>query len=503
VNHHYNLKSLFVEVAKKYPNHVALQYEDRAYTYQELMDKSDQLAVYLLSQGLSAGHVVCIISSKVFEDYALMIACLKVGIIYTNTDSDNPLDRIASILDNCKAKMVLANFISEGLQGHLRKANIKHINYSDIEYAAGSYESTDIDGDSVAYIMFTSGSTGVPKGAAITHQNLLHFIAWATARFAIIPQDNFANISPMYFDNSVFDFYSALFNGACITPIKKSLLTQPLELVNYVTSKVCTFWFSVPTMLIYLLTMKVLTNTCLTSIRTFIFGGEGFQKTELQKLYHLYGQTAELVNVYGPTECTCICSSYTITGADFDNLDELPCLGAINTNVSYVILNEGKPGQQGELCLLGPLVSKGYYNDPDRTAGVFSFYTDGNHYSKPMYKTGDLVKEVNGLLYFNGRKDNQIKHMGYRIELEEIECALNSLPDIQQAAVVYQRVSTAFGKIIAFVVLNSDDVELAAIKESLGGILPAYMLPSRYDVLKTFPMNANGKIDKVRLKSMA
>jgi len=501
MSYHYNLGTFFKEVVHKYSDNPAIRYSNRIHTYKDLDEKSDQIASFLLHSGLSQGDVIAIASTKVFEDYALMVACLKCGIVYTNIDIDNPTERIEHIFETCVPKIVFCSKDISEINNLSKKINIKYLVYSDIPSNKKIPKFSNIDGQSVSYIMFTSGSTGIPKGAAITHQSIIHFIAWATERFKVVEKDNFANISPMYFDNSVFDFFTALFSGASLTPINKDLLSKPLDLIKYIDELKCTIWFSVPSMLIYMLIMKVLTKNNLQNIRTFVFGGEGFPKTELKKLYDLYKGKAEFINVYGPTECTCICSSYTITEKDFDDLNELPCLGPINQNFSYVILDQEKTSKKGELCLIGPNVGNGYYNDPKKTEQTFVTYTDKNHYKKAMYKTGDLVKEENGFLYFLGRIDNQIKHMGYRIELEEIEMSLNSLPYIKQAAVIYNKVSDVYGKIVAFIIAERTVLDILEVKAGLKKKLPNYMMPGEYKVLNNFPKNSNGKIDKKKLKS--
>jgi D-alanine--poly(phosphoribitol) ligase subunit 1 len=349
--------------------------------------------------------------------------------------------------------------------------------------------------------MFTSGTTGKPKGVAVTHQNLLHFIAWGEKTYQVTSNDNFANLSPLYFDNSVFDFYVGLFNGASLTPVQGELLTKPLDLIKFIERMECSIWFSVPSLLIYLSTMKVFGRANLNSLRIITFGGEGFPKSELKKIYDKYNDRIRFVNVYGPTECTCICSSYDISESDFENLNELPSIGKISQNFSYIILDDqNKRSHIGELCLMGPNVALGYYREPERGEGVFLDYSDENHYMNKMYKTGDLVEEVSGLLHFKGRKDNQIKHMGYRIELEEVEIALSGLESIDQAAVLYVRQKSSHGKIIAFV-SSRLHIDPNKIKKGLLPLLPSYMIPNQLIILERLPKNANGKIDKVELKN--
>jgi D-alanine--poly(phosphoribitol) ligase subunit 1 len=300
----------------------------------------------------------------------------------------------------------------------------------------------------------------------------------------------------------VFDFYSALFSGAAIAPINKELLSQPLALLDLIDELACTIWFSVPSMLIYMLTMKAFHKGRFQSIRSVIFGGEGFPKSELVKLYDLFADHIEFVNVYGPTEGTCICSSYTIQASDFANLEGLPTLGTINCNFDYLILDElGRKSDRGELCILGPNIGLGYYRDMERSKAVFLDYSGYGFYNDRMYKTGDMVHEWNGLLYFLGRKDNQIKHMGYRIELEEIELALNALSNVNQAAVIYERVNAGYGKIIAFVA-SEMALESAELKKELTKKLPDYMIPNVIKVGQELPKNPNGKVDRNKLREI-
>lgn len=496
-----DLKSFFEDIASSYKDRPALHYTDKAYSYETLNRHANQLVHYMLGIGIQAGDVIGIASSKSFADYAVMIACLKIGAAYTSLDIDNPLDRVANILYVCQPKLIFADQQYNKIRAASQTKSIAYKIYNEIELS--EYEHTnpeiDVSPDSIAYIMFTSGSTGIPKGVAIKHESVTNFIRWSVSRYEITPDDNFANVSPMYFDNSVFDFYSALFTGAALTPLSKDLLTDPLNLMDYIDQKVCTIWFSVPSMLIYLMTMRVMTENCFKSIRIITFGGEGFPKTELKKLYDLYSDRAQIINVYGPTEGTCICSSYTVTEADFDDMSELPSLGPINQDFGYAIMDDGVPAITGELWITGPNIALGYYNDPERTAQAF-----GEYEAQPMYKTGDLVEENNSLLYFKGRADNQIKHMGYRIELEEIEFALNSLDEVLQSAVIYKRDKAAYGKIVAFLVLEAANAEVSIdkVKHAMHDKLPEYMIPNIFKVLDSFPKNQNGKIDKTQLKEM-
>lgn len=501
----YNLGMLFEEVCMAYSDRPAVKSAGNTWTYAEINRLANQLGVYLAKQGMGPGDVVAIVHTKEMASYALMLACLKRGIAYTNMDRDNPVQRAEAILRQCTPRILFADTrFPDDLCEAAQRIGIPCclLHRLDLEGCSpdNDPQTETFSGSRIAYIMFTSGSTGVPKGVAITHQNVLSFIEWTRTRYRIMPEDVFANLSPMYFDNSVFDFYTAFFTGACLAPVKKELLSNPKELVQAVETLGCTIWFSVPSMLIFLMTMRALTAGSFKTLRLITFGGEGFPKPELKKLFDLYQDRIEFINVYGPTEGTCICSSHTITPQIFENMEGLPSLGPINPNFEYVIIDENnQAGPRGELCLLGPNIGIGYYKDPERSAQAFSLCFEHGFYGVPMYKTGDLVYEENGLLFFIGRKDNQIKHMGYRIELEEIELALCRLESVRQAAVLYERVSQAYGKIVAFV---AGDAGLSQnqVREELKKQLPDYMLPNVimfYDVL---PKNPNGKVDKKELR---
>jgi D-alanine--poly(phosphoribitol) ligase subunit 1 len=256
----------------------------------------------------------------------------------------------------------------------------------------------------------------------------------------------------------------------------------------------------VPSLLIFLQTMKAADGRRLRSVRRFVFGGEGYPKAKLKKLYDAYQGSAELFNVYGPTECTCICSSYKITEQDFEDVQGLPPLGHIADNFAYLILDEeGRvvpAGETGELCLLGPNVGLGYYNDPERTAAAFVQNPSHQSFREFMYKTGDLARldPSDGKLYIQGRKDNQIKHMGYRVELEEIEAALNCLDYVSEAAALHASVN-GLSRIVA-VVAARGEFDDAQIRRDLARIVPDYMIPSAFQREEVLPKNPNGKVDR-------
>lgn len=480
-------------------------------SYAELDQLSNRMARLLIERGLRRGDVVGIFHDKSLAAFATMLACLKMGLIYTNLDPDSPWERIRKMIQTIEPKAIVNGFpepphVAE-LQGqgaiviHLRQpstaAELLERDAAELQDPGG------VTGAHPAYIMFTSGSTGMPKGAVISHANVLNFIAWAQDRFQLTPNDILSNANPMYFDNSVFDFYAAIFSGAAMAPISPHQVQDPRQLVEIINKAGCTVWFSVPSFLVYLLTTRALSAGDFPDVRKIIFGGEGFPKPKLKQLYDLFGGRAELENVYGPTECTCICSAHTIGPPDFADTKALATLGFLAPNFDYEILAQ-TPGQDaGELFLRGPNVGLGYFNDPARTAQAFVQNPTHHRFADIGYRTGDLVRrDADGRFHFVGRADFQIKHMGYRIELEEIEAALGVLAEVKECAVIYRKLDGGLGEIVAFAALAAPRTSGELI-EGVAGILPRYMVPRRVTVLEALPKNANGKIDRVALQTIA
>ena len=482
-------------------------------TYAALNLRSDYLARYLSSAGVGRGDVVGIFHSKKVDGYAVMLACLKIGAPYVNLDDENPPDRLRKILQTSQPRLLVAD--GPVPESTAQACSLDGLTPIDLTRLSPSHPTTPspplteaVIGSDIAYIMFTSGSTGIPKGVAISHSQVINFIAWARHEFGIAPGDVISNVNPMFFDNSVFDFYASLFNGAALAPVPRASLKDPQRLAQQVSDSACTIWFSVPSLLIYLTATRTLDHSTWPAMRAMVFGGEGYPKPELQKLYKLLGSRVRFVNVYGPTECTCICSAYDVTERDFAEPAGLPPIGHLARNFRCLLLDGDQPvptGESGELCLLGPNVGIGYYRDPKRTAEAFVANPCCTSHTERMYRTGDLMRldPADGLLRFVARKDNQIKHMGYRIELEEIESALACMPGVSQCAVVYKRSRSQFGNIVAYVSGDTSRLDPEQIAAQACAILPAYMLPRRIEVRDALPKNANGKIDRKTLTEEA
>jgi len=508
----HSLSQFFSDLASKYPERNALMFPDGVnVSYAELNELSNKIANFLISKGVKRQDVVAILNDKTKVSYALMIACVKIGAIYTNLDPKSPIERLARMMSIASPSLIFYFDTISDETKTVCESNAKSWNYSNDDFLKliETYDSRldtnglNIPGNVPAYIMFTSGSTGFPKGVVISHQNVLNFIEWSKSVYETTVNDVFTNINPMHFDNSVFDFYASLFTGASMIPITEELTRNPRKLIEGLNKVEPTIWFSVPSMLVFALNMRAIRESDLPTLRVVTFGGEGFPKNQLRKLWALWGGRVRFVNVYGPTECTCICSSYDVTESDM-RTDELLPLGFMAPNFYGLVMNPEGIQQDfdeiGELYIGGPNLGIGYYNNLEKTKEVFISNPLNNKFEETVYKSGDLVQldSKTNMFVFAGRKDNQIKRMGYRIELEEIENAFNSIESIKECAVVFMDNEKYASKIIAC--LNTEEQEDAEIIKVLKNYLPSYMLPDMFFYYASLPKNQNGKIDRLKLK---
>lgn len=498
---------IFTDIAAAQPGNKALVWSPNESTlFSELENSSNQIANFLLSKGIKHGDRVCLILDKYSVTYSIIIACLKIGAPYFNVDPANPIERTKYMLDKCQPKII---FSIKKLDIEEWDKNNMIINANDA-YWYSSFEkisplkNIQLSGNDPAYIMFTSGSTGFPKGVTISHSNLAYFIDWAKWQYDITSSDISTNVNPLYFDNSVFDIYSSLFNGAALIPFNAETIKDPIATLKKVDECNATLFFSVPSLLILFQTLKQVNANSFAHTRKIIFGGEGYPKPKLKQLFDLLSPRVQLVNVYGPTECTCICSSYDISAADFEDMTGYPPIGFLIPNFSFVVADDNTKSvgydQIGELCLGGPCVGLGYFNNADLTEKAFVQNGENNFYHDRLYKTGDLVKlnAKDNKIYFVGRKDSQIKHQGYRIELGEIEHALSKIKNVNEAVALHANksgISTLIG-----VIASAGKPEENELKKELAKLIPNYMIPAKIICMESLPKNANGKIDRNLLK---
>jgi len=507
----YNLGQRFKEIASSFADSNALLSESQTITYAELDAESDALAAFLIASGLTPGDVICISGEKHVRSIVCIIGALKAGVTYSVFDPDSPLARLKKVFDRCSPARI---FCSGNLFTEVTTLGFSAVDCRTIDLDSNRLENgklvsehlPSISAAAPAYIMFTSGSTGFPKGAVMTHQNVLNLINWSLETYSFEDHDVLTSINPLFFDNSVFDLYSSLFTGATLALFDSQTVRDPAKLLALIDKFHCTSWFSVPSMLIYLQTVRALRAQSFQHLKRIIFGGEGYPKAKLKELFDLYSERIDFHNVYGPTECTCICSSYKVGKDDFADLKGFLPLGSLAANFSGLILDdELKPvndGEVGELVLGGANVGLGYYRDLERTEASFIQNPINKSFREIVYRTGDLVylDAKDKKMWIVGRADNQIKHMGYRIELEEVENALSCIPGIEQSAVIHCEIR-GLSQIVAFIKGGETRPDENEIRSKLSALIPQYMIPTRFEFRGQLARNANGKLDRKQLKA--
>jgi D-alanine--poly(phosphoribitol) ligase subunit 1 len=503
-----NLWAAFADVADAMPQAPALVLADREVSFGELKLLAERCGTALARHGIGRGDVVALQLPKRTETYALLIAALRVGALYVLIDPKNPRERSQRVIERVRPAVLFTSAETKNPHGKvvsLPSAGDGARWLDDLE-ASSRIKPSTITGADAAYIMFTSGSTGEPKGAVVPHQGVLALMAWGRSLFASAREERFTAINPLHFDNSVFDTYCGLFNGASLVPIETSELTNAVAWLRAIRSANATVMFAVPTLFLILDSLGLLTPASLPSVRTFLFGGEGYPIARLRDFHGRFRNHARLINVYGPTETSCICSSLTVDEAALAATDrEFPSLGRMHGNFSHAILdadqNPVPAGGIGELWIGGPCVGLGYYANAAETAARFRQDPRQDRYRSIYYRSGDLVREDNrGDLWFHGRIDNQVKIRGHRIELEEIDLAVQSVPGVRRAVTVALASQDGDELFVGFVAdreIGAEQVH-ALCKEKL----PAYMRPSGIVQLEDLPRNANGKVDRLAMKAL-
>ena len=490
-------------------------------TYGELERQSNQLARLLRESGCGRGDRVCLFLPKSPATIMSMLGVLKADCAYVPIDAASPAARTALILGAAEPSLILATAATSRLVGELQaqgaigSVGIATLDADPIPAAECRFARADLDGqpedavathntpDDPAHLLFTSGSTGVPKGVVITHRNVAAFVEWGVDTFGIAADDRLSGHTPLHFDLSTFDIYGAFCAGAELHPIPPALNAVPHRIAELVRSAELTQWFSVPSAMAYLAANDVVRHGDFPALRRVLFCGEVLPTPVLihwmERLPH-----ATFTNLYGPTEATIASSYYTVPEIPADMTDPIP-IGIPCTGEELLVLDEEllavPDGEVGDLYIAGVGLSPGYWRDEEKTAAAFlpDPRADG---STRVYRTGDLARVgADGLVYFHGRADQQIKSRGYRIELGEIETALATLAFLSEAAVVAVD-SEGFGgtEICCAYAASEPDVESGRIAGALRSALPAYMIPTRWLPFDELPKNVNGKIDRRGLK---
>ena len=495
-----NVLTYLEDSAVKYSGKAAFVDSEKELSFSQIQNNAKSIGSYVCKRGKWHAPVV-VFMEKSADNIAAFMGILYSGNFYCPIDTEMPLSRIQVIIDTLEPIAILTDKISIERLGGLKYQGEIYTYEDVISHEIDENKLTEIrkkttDTDPV-YVLFTSGSTGIPKGVIINHRAVIDFTDWMSNKFNITSKDNFGNQSPFFFDLSIGDVYCTLKMGCTNYIVPKNLFTFPVKLIEYLNEKKINIIFWVPSALCIVANLRGLSKVKPHYLDRVLFCGEVMPNKQLNIWRKALPDTM-FVNLYGPCEATDACTYY-IVNREFDDDEPLP-IGIPCENTEVLVLNE-QGGQAGEneigvLCIRGSSLAMGYYNNPEKTSEAFVQNPLNHEYPEVIYRTGDLVKynEYGELMYVS-RKDYQIKHMGHRIELGEIETAAANIPQIETCACVYDELK---GRIVFF--YKGVKMEEQAIKEALKEKIPEYMLPGKVNYLQKLPYNANGKIDRKRLK---
>jgi amino acid adenylation domain-containing protein len=518
------LHQLLSEAAAKYPDRKAIIFKDLNINYQDLEEMSNKLAHTLVETGIKRGDRVGIFIDKSISSVLSVFGILKSGGMYVPIPTDAPKKRIEYIVNNCGITNLISvpekvsqleslfpgdcpfnNIILVGFKAPASNLRANIITWETIlsstETVPPSLNSVDRD---LAFILYTSGSTGDPKGVMTSHLNALTYVNWATEFFNIRKEDKVAGHSPLQFNLSIFDIFATFKAGATLVIIPDGTAIFPIKLAELIENEKISIWYSVPSILVLLVNFGKLERFKFSNLRLVIFAGEIFQMKYLRKLkkylpstelYHQYGQTEAYPSTY-----------YHVTDLPDDDAARIP-IGKPVPNFDVFALDENnllisRPGDIGEVYVFGSSVAQGYWGDSEKTNAAFVENPFKKGSRDKAFKTGDLVTvDENGNFVFLSRKDNMIKSRGYRIELNEIEVVISSHPKVKEVAVIDVPDELIGSKIVAYLVPFEDDkLTTDDIIEHCSTRLPRYMIPE-IGFQKSLPRTSTGKIDKKTLKS--
>ncbi len=488
--------------AKHFADKTAIVDCERSYTFAELERYSKRCAALLISRADVINQPIAVYLPKCAGTVFANLGIVYSGNIYANLDTKSPPQRIRRILDNIAPVLVITSHPLAGALEAMGVARETLLFIEEIYDDAVAYDSAAlwrrlghvIDTDPV-YIIHTSGSTGTPKGVVLNHRGTIDFMDWCFERLKLDGAERIGSLSPFYFDIYTLELNLCLAKGATIVIIPDQMGVFPAQLMRFVADQAISFVFWVPSIMVSIASQGLLEHFDLSALRTVLFAGEVFPMKHLNHWRRAL-PGARFVNLYGPIEITVDCTCFEVD-REFADDDLLP-IGYPCRNTDILILNGAnqpcKTGERGELCVRGSSLSMGYWNDPEKTAKAFVQNPLNRHYPELIYRTGDLVyRNERGEIMFVGRSDFQIKHLGYRIELSEIEYQILSLAGIANACVLYNQEKK---EITVFYETDSEDCTPAKIRRELSGVLPKYMLPSAFHRMSELPHNPNGKIDR-------
>ncbi len=485
---------------------VADQY--RRYTFAELERFAKNCATLILQRTAALRRPIAVLLPKGVHTIVADLGILYSGNCYANLDLKSPPERLRAILQNLGASAIITSAehavalralgVPEEQVVLIEKAIRPEVAYDNRVLLARLDEVIDTD---PLCIIHTSGSTGIPKGVALSHRGTIDFMDWVFGRLGLDGSEVIGSLSPFYFDIYTLELLLCLARGATLVIIPEQCATFPVKLLEFMAAQGITFIFWVPTIMVNIANQDLLARCKLEALRKVFFAGEVFPTRHLN-YWRRHVPGAMFVNLSGTIETRLDCT-YFVVDREMADDEKLP-IGFPCRNTDILILNEqNQPiqgAEQGELCVRGSSLALGYWNNPDRTAQAFVQNPLNPHYPELIYRTGDVVyRNDRGEIMFLGRKDFQIKHLGYRIELGEIEHAVLQVGGIRNACVVYNQNR----KEITLFFESDQELSSATIRERLGAFLPKYMLPTVFHRMEQLPRNPNGKIDRQRLVQQA
>lgn len=508
------VQDFFAASRARYPARIAV-HGARPWSYEELGTYADRVGT-LIAQRAPVGSRVGLWMHRGPEALGALLGILAAGCVAVPLDPDSPGQRIGMLLSEIDAKVVLAGAeFAEQLATALATASgVRDVIFTrPARLAAAAAVAcietqaqqavrlpppvTDVD---VAWILFTSGSTGRPKGVMIPHRAVVDFVRWAIDAFDLTVDDHVAQPSPLFFDLSVFDIWASFAVGATVHVVSGQELLEPVALARFLEERKITVWLSVPRVLSWLATHRVLRPGIFTSLRAVLFCGEPLSPTHLAAWMAVL-PACTFANLYGPTETTVASTWHTITSPPTDLTRPIP-IGRPCKNSKVLLLKDHNRvcdvGEEGEICIGGSCVMLGYFGRPDLTEQALVQNPLHLDYQDLFYRTGDYGSwDHDGVLHFHGRRDSQVKVGSVRIELGEIEAVLSGAQGVQESCALVTRDAHGSKVVVAFYA-TSEPVDEDAVWKHLFAWLPPSFLPRRLEKVPVLPRLPNGKVDRVR-----